>query len=114
MKKIILVIILIMLAIYGTTVAPVLAAPIANLVWSAPSTYADGLPLPIVDIAGYKIYYGESSGNYTGSIDVPNTGTPTITSEVSLPTGRWFFSVTVVKDITHAHASVSYGEGEYK
>ena len=43
----------------------------AKLAWDAPTTNEDGTPL--TDLAGYKLYYGPSSGNYTGSIDVEDT-----------------------------------------
>ena len=38
--------------------------------WDAPTTNADGTPL--TDLAGYKVYYGPSSGNYSQAIDVGN------------------------------------------
>jgi uncharacterized protein YceK len=40
----------------------------AKLEWDAPTTNEDGTPL--TDLKGYKLYYGPSSGNYTGFIDV--------------------------------------------
>ncbi|GBE36852.1 hypothetical protein BMS3Bbin07_01004 [bacterium BMS3Bbin07] len=43
----------------------------AKLAWDAPTTNEDGTPL--TDLAGYKLYYGPSSGSYTGSIDVEDT-----------------------------------------
>jgi hypothetical protein len=45
----------------------------ATLSWSQPLTNADGTPLD--DLAGYKLYYGTTSGNYTTSIDVGNVTT---------------------------------------
>ena len=50
----------------------------AFLQWEAPSTNDDGTPL--TDLAGYKIYYGTASGNYTQTIDVGNVTTYTITN----------------------------------
>ena len=40
----------------------------ATLAWDPPTTNADGSPL--TDLAGYKIYYVTTSGNYTNSITV--------------------------------------------
>jgi hypothetical protein len=40
------------------------------------------------DIAGYKVYYGKSSGSYTNSINVGNVTTHTITG---LSTGRTYY-----------------------
>jgi len=42
----------------------------ATLTWNAPTTNIDGTPL--TDIAGYKIYYGTASGNYSQTVDVGN------------------------------------------
>ena len=50
----------------------------AKLSWDAPSTNEDGTPL--TDLAGFKIYYGTSSGNYTQNIDVGNVTTYTVAS----------------------------------
>ncbi len=38
----------------------------AFLFWDAPTTNADGTSL--YDLAGYKVYWGKSSGNYTNSV----------------------------------------------
>ncbi|NOY39852.1 MAG: hypothetical protein GXO95_06445 [Nitrospirae bacterium] len=58
----------------------------AKLEWDAPSTNEDGTPL--TDLAGYKLYYGPSSGNYTGSIDVEDTTSveiATIIDSIDIP-----------------------------
>jgi hypothetical protein len=61
----------------------------ATLSWNAPSTNEDGTPL--TDLAGYKIYYGNTSGTYTKSLDVGNVTTYTISS---LQTGTYYFVAT--------------------
>jgi hypothetical protein len=62
----------------------------ATLTWDAPTTNADGTPL--TDLAGYKVYYGTTSGNYTDVIDVGNV----ITYKVEdLQPGTDYFAVTV-------------------
>ncbi len=43
----------------------------ALLTWQAPTTNVDGTPL--TDLAGYRVYYGTSSGAYTSTVDVGNT-----------------------------------------
>ncbi|HHN65661.1 MAG TPA: fibronectin type III domain-containing protein, partial [Nitrospirae bacterium] len=43
------------------------------------------------DLAGYKVYYGTSSRNYTETIDVGNTTTYQITG---LSEGTYYFAVT--------------------
>ena len=42
-----------------------------SLAWDAPTTRPDGTPL--TGLAGYKIYYGTSSGNYITVLDAGNT-----------------------------------------
>ena len=43
------------------------------------------------DIAGYKIYYGTSQGNYTESVDV---GKITTYKFKDMPSGTWYFVIT--------------------
>lgn len=61
-----------------------------NLSWNAPTTNADGTPL--TDLAGYKIYYGTSSGNYSQKINVGNVTTYKVTNLTSDNT--YYFAVT--------------------
>jgi hypothetical protein len=51
------------------TVTPAQAASL-QLSWNAPTTDADGAPL--TSLAGYKVYSGQSPGNYTDTLDVGN------------------------------------------
>ncbi len=66
----------------------------AKLEWDAPTTNEDGTRL--TDLKGYKLYYGPSSQNYTGSIDVGDTRSVEIASiSDTLPTsGTVCFAVT--------------------
>jgi hypothetical protein len=57
-----------------------------QLFWNAPTVNRDSSPLQ--DLAGYKLYYGESSGNYTTSIDV---GTPTTFTLQGLKVGHTYY-----------------------
>jgi uncharacterized repeat protein (TIGR02543 family) len=66
------------------------AAGTATLTWQQPATYEDGTPL--MDLAGYKIYYGTSSGVYTNTLDVGNVLTYQLQS---LTDGvAYYFNVT--------------------
>ena len=65
----------------------------ATLTWDAPTTNADGTPL--TDLAGYKIYYGTTSGNYTEVIDVGNVTTSKVEG---LNPGTYYFAVTAYKN----------------
>jgi hypothetical protein len=60
-----------------------------TLSWDAPTTNSDGSPLS--DLAGYKVYYGTSSGSYTNSVDVGNIAGASVSS---LASGSWCFAVT--------------------
>ena len=39
---------------------------------NAPRSPSPGIPIALPDLAGYKIYYGTTSGTYQGNIDVGN------------------------------------------
>ncbi len=65
----------------------------ATLSWDPPVTNEDGSPL--TDLAGYKIYYGTTSGNYTNSIDVGNVTTYTV---INLTEGLTYFFVVSAYD----------------
>jgi hypothetical protein len=60
----------------------------ATLSWNAPTTRTDGSPL--TNLAGYRLRYGNSSGNYPNTITIGNPG---LTSYVvnNLASGTWFF-----------------------
>jgi hypothetical protein len=58
------------------------------LSWESPSTNEDGTPL--TDLAGYKIYYGTSSGNYSDYIDIGKKTAYTISN---LNNGRTYYFV---------------------
>ena len=62
-----------------------------DLAWVPPTENTDGSAL--VNLSGYKIYFGTSSKNYTKTITISNPG---LTSYVidSLAPGTYFFSVT--------------------
>src|SRR3972149_603400 len=62
----------------------------AILTWDPPTTNTDGTPL--TDLAGYKIHYGTTSGNYTTVIDVGNVTTYTVTNLTNNVT--YYFATT--------------------
>jgi putative Ig domain-containing protein len=65
----------------------------ATLTWVPPTKNIDGSPL--LDLAGYQLYWGDSSGHYTNKVAVWNPG---ITSYVieNLSSGTHFFAATAV------------------
>jgi hypothetical protein len=73
----------------STTSDTITPPPVYSLTWDAPTKNVDGTDLN--DLAGYKVYYGISSRNYSNSIDVGNVMTYEINS---LSAGTYHFSVT--------------------
>lgn len=68
-----------------------------TLRWQAPTQNVDGSPL--TDLAGYRIYYGLESRNYTGMIDTVD-GSATNWS-FSIPVSdvsqiQWYFAMTAL------------------
>jgi len=86
-----------------TQPAPVVATGAMTVAWSAPATSADGLKM--ADLAGYRVYYGTSSGNYTSTIDVPGTATLTYTIS-GLPTSTYYVVIKAY-DSSHNESSAS-------
>lgn len=78
------------LASFSITVNP---APVQtgslNLNWVAPSTRADGSPLSLADIAGYRVYYGTSPGTYPNMYAVTNGAATSVTIN-GLPVGTYY------------------------
>lgn len=87
MKKVIL--LLAVLVMFSIPPSAFAGTSSVTLAWDAPTTNADGTPL--TDLAGYKLYYGPSSGNYTQNIDV---GAVITYKAANLPDGLYFFVVT--------------------
>jgi uncharacterized repeat protein (TIGR02543 family) len=74
----------------------------ATLSWDAPVTNADGTPL--TDLAGFKVYYGTSSHNYSKSIDVGNVTTYTVNN---LAEGVTYYFATSAYDDTGNESNLS-------
>ena len=64
-----------------------------TLSWDAPTINADGTPL--IDLAGYKVYYGTSTGNYSQNINVGNVTTYTVNN---LTEGVTYYFATAAYD----------------
>jgi len=65
------------------------AAGSATLSWTAPTTNTDNSAL--TDLAGFKLYWGPSPGNYTDNITLNGVGTLTYVVD-NLTAGTWYFS----------------------
>ena len=68
----------------------------ATLSWTPPTLNVDGTA--VTDLAGYRLYYGTSSGNYTNEIEIDN---PSITTYVveNLSPGTYYFVVTAFNSV---------------
>ena len=65
----------------------------ATLSWTPPTQNTDGSPL--TDLASYKIYYGNESGNYHTSIQINNNGM-TVYVVKHLPSNTYYFVMTAI------------------
>jgi hypothetical protein len=70
--------------------------------WTPPSTNSDGTTL--TDLAGYKVYSGISSRNYTQNTDVGNVTSYTVTN---LSVGSTYYFVVTAYDTTGNQSSFS-------
>ncbi len=78
---------------FGITVAATQAASV-TLSWVAPTANTDGTPL--TDLAGYRVFYGTASGQYTQNLSIPSPGITSVVIE-GLGTGRtWYFAIKAV------------------
>ena len=60
----------------------------ATLTWTPPTTRTDGSPL--TNLAGYRLRYGNSAGNYPNTITISNPGLTTYMVQ-NLAVGTYFF-----------------------
>ena len=68
---------------------------VSNLSWVAPSEREDGTGLSPSEIAGFRIYYGVTSGDYSNTVDIDDhTATQAVLA--GLPSGTYFVTVTAV------------------
>ena len=64
-----------------------------TLAWTAPVTRADGEPMSLAEIGGFRIYYGKSVANYQKTVDVTD-GTATTAIMTDVPAGNYFIVMT--------------------
>ena len=78
------------LSAFTVTVTPT-ATGSATLSWLPPTQNTDGSPL--TDLAGYRIYWGQSQRDYSNSVTLNNPGLASYIVE-QLTSGRWYFATT--------------------
>jgi hypothetical protein len=71
----------------------VVAARSATVTWAAPQTNADGSALS--DLAGFRVYYGNSPGRYAQSVYINNPKARGHTLS-NLAPGTWYIVVKAV------------------
>ena len=76
-----------------------------TLNWVAPSTRSDGTPLSLADIDGYRIYYGNSPGNYPYQVNVSDGTTQQATLK-NLAAGTYYIVMTTY-DVSGLESSYS-------
>jgi hypothetical protein len=64
-----------------------------DLTWTAPASRADGTPLALSEIAGYRVYYGTSAGSYQNHVDITN-GTLQSATLTGVPVGTYYVAMT--------------------
>ena len=79
----------------STSVTSQTSATVAdiNLSWVAPAEREDNSAISLSEIAGYKIYYGNTPGDYRSSINI-NDGSATSHTFKGFPAGTYYFVVT--------------------
>jgi len=78
---------------FTITVTAPAAPPVtgsARLGWTPPTTNTDGSEID--DLAGYRIYYGNSASNLSRVVNITNPGITSFLIE-NLAAGTWYFSV---------------------
>ena len=66
-----------------------------TLSWVAPAEREDNSALSLSAIAGYKVYYGTTQGQYSNSVAI-NDGTAVAYTFTGLPAGNYYFVVTTI------------------
>jgi len=64
--------------------------------WTAPVAREDESPIAMSEIAGYRIYYGTETGNYSQSIEVNDAYTDAITLDEINMAGTYYIVITTV------------------
>jgi len=76
-----------------TVLAKNAASGSVTLSWQPPTERVDGSP--IGDLSGYRLLYGQGSGDYTQTIAINNPGITRYMIE-GLTSGDWFFAIQAV------------------
>lgn len=64
-----------------------------SLSWTAPIDRADGTPLALSEIAGYRVHYGKTKGSYPNHINITNGSLQSATLN-GIPVGTYYVSMS--------------------
>lgn len=64
-----------------------------TLSWIAPVEREDGSPISMSEIAGYRVYFSETEGDYSNDVTVNDSSTMQVTLK-DLPEGTYYIVVT--------------------
>ena len=67
---------------------------IASLTWAAPSEREDNTPISMSEIAGYRIYYGTTQGDYQYEIEINDAYNDV--ADIGLLQGTYYAVITTV------------------
>ena len=81
------------LAPFTVTVSPATTSSV-TLSWVPPTTNTDGTPL--VGLAGFRVYYGTASGQYSRNLSVASPAVRSVVLESLASGNTWYFAVTAV------------------
>ena len=85
-------------AALGTFAITVAAAPTKSVTlnWTTPTANTDGTALS--NLAGYKVSYGSSSGQYATTVSLPSAALTSVVLE-GLNSGTWYFAIKSVNAV---------------
>lgn len=72
-----------------------------TLTWETPYERADGSALGLSEIAGYRIYYGETTNVYSQRIDIDDPTVTEIVLQGIIPKGDYFIVMTTIDSAGH-------------
>jgi hypothetical protein len=77
----------------GTSGGGIVQGAAISLSWTAPYEREDGTPISMSEIAGYRVYYGTSQGDYSEGVDITDSSTMQVTLN-NVPSGTYYIVVT--------------------
>lgn len=81
----------------GTGTGNATTTPLTLVTWVAPSEREDNTPISPAEIAGYRVYYGNSQGDYPNRIEIGDAYDNDVdTNDLNLPAGTYYAVITTL------------------